>query len=105
MIKAIYNRDIAGNNIFIQYPERDDSRPEPPEGLQANAFPEVVLGDFGQGAIQGDIPEAIREGRWGEPEVIESWHDTYAIFSVVHELCTQHIPHSVYLDLRSNIPC
>ncbi|KAI1109890.1 hypothetical protein F5Y14DRAFT_466257 [Nemania sp. NC0429] len=101
----IYNRDIAGNNLFIHYPERNNLEPEPPEGFQTNAFPEVVLGDFGHGALRGDRPEGIAGGRFNEFESAESWHDTYAIFCVIQEMCIAHVPYSVYLGSPGNVEC
>ncbi|KAI0186095.1 hypothetical protein EV127DRAFT_411455 [Xylaria flabelliformis] len=101
----IYHRDIAMNNIFIHYPERPHSERAPRMGFEENAFPELVLGDFGQGGIHGDHVDTILGGRWSE-RGLEEWHDTYAIFSVVKELCLTHIHYEHhYGDTPEGIDC
>ncbi|KAI1752718.1 hypothetical protein F4782DRAFT_546346 [Xylaria castorea] len=88
--RSIYNRDIAMNNIFLHYPERPDSEPCPQMGFEENAFPEAVLGDFGEGGIHGDDPDILFVGRWNQ-EDLQEWQDTYAIFNIVKELCMAHV--------------
>ncbi|KAH8158608.1 hypothetical protein CIB48_g9638 [Xylaria polymorpha] len=86
VLKAIHHRDIAGRNgleVFIHYLPRDD--PEPEEGFEENAFPELILGDFGHAAMNGDALAMVQPGCWDEPSVIAEWH----IFSTAKELCTQ----------------
>ncbi|RYC62824.1 hypothetical protein CHU98_g3388 [Xylaria longipes] len=86
----LYHRDIAMNNVFLHYPERPDSEPCPQMGFEENAFPEVIVGDLGDGGIEGDDPDSYKGGRWNS-DTLEEWQDTYAIFSVVKELCMAHI--------------
>ncbi|TRX94240.1 hypothetical protein FHL15_005008 [Xylaria flabelliformis] len=71
-------------------PENGGSEPTSRMGFEENAFPELVLGDFGHGGIHGDREDTILGGRWNSDE-LEEWHDTYAIFNVVKELCMAHI--------------
>ncbi|KAI0547100.1 hypothetical protein F4679DRAFT_586834 [Xylaria curta] len=101
--RPIYNRDIAMNNIFIHYPERPDSEPTPRMGFEENAFPELVVGDFGQGNMEGD--DEIYGGRWNAYD-LEEWHDTYPIFSIVKDLCLTHIHYDYHQgDTPEGIHC
>jgi hypothetical protein len=77
-----------GFAVFIHYPPRNG--PEPMDGFEENAFPEIVLGDFGNGAIEGDDPDIVLPGCWYEEGVIAEWHDTYSIFQVAKTLCLAH---------------
>ncbi|KAI1660020.1 hypothetical protein F4813DRAFT_401031 [Daldinia decipiens] len=53
----ISHRDLVQNNIFIHYhPRRPGRRPN--IGLETNAFPEVIVGDFGEANMEND-PEGI----------------------------------------------
>ncbi|TRX94066.1 hypothetical protein FHL15_005144 [Xylaria flabelliformis] len=70
--------------LFVHYLPHEG--PEPEEGFEENAFPELILGDFGHGAVTGD--RGIKPGCWNRPGEIADWHDTYAIFYTVKELCT-----------------
>ncbi|KAI0437322.1 hypothetical protein F4803DRAFT_556108 [Xylaria telfairii] len=86
----IHHRDLAARNgleVFIHYPPRDD--PEPEEGFEENAFPELIVGDFGHAAMDGDSLDMVQPGCWNEPGVIAEWHDTYSIFDIAKTLCTQ----------------
>ncbi|KAI0487222.1 hypothetical protein F4859DRAFT_509796 [Xylaria cf. heliscus] len=100
---AIHHRDIATRNVFIHYLPRDD--PEPDEGFEENAFPELILGDFGHAASENDDLTMVKNGRWDQRGVIAEWHDVYGIFDVAKELCTQ-VKHSIVgtvnQDLREN---
>ncbi|KAI0195558.1 hypothetical protein EV127DRAFT_477279 [Xylaria flabelliformis] len=80
----IHHRDIACRNVFIHYLPREG--PEPEDGFEENAFPELILGDFGHGAVAGD--REIKPGCWNREGEIAEWHDTYAIFDVVKRLCS-----------------
>ncbi|KAI3331720.1 hypothetical protein HD806DRAFT_546068 [Xylariaceae sp. AK1471] len=103
----IYHRDIAVNNIFLQYTHRPDTEPEPVEGFETNAFPEVVLGDFGHGSLEGDELRRIQPGRWNLDETApETWQDTFSIIMEVKELCFAHIKgHNTFTTLPSDIYC
>ncbi|KAI0910345.1 hypothetical protein F4823DRAFT_561977 [Ustulina deusta] len=85
----IHHRDIAPNNIFLHYAERPASEVAPPEGFQTNAFPEIVLGGFGHGAVEGDDARKIGWGRWNEIGETAPWQDTYAVFSTIKRLCNE----------------
>ncbi|KAJ2990930.1 hypothetical protein NUW58_g2716 [Xylaria curta] len=95
----IYHRDISMANIFLDYPPRLDTVPEPPMGFEGNAFPEIIIGDFGQAATEED--EYFLPGRWSAA-TLESWHDTYAIYCVVKTLLLAHIPEETLRE--NNIP-
>lgn len=60
-----------GLEVFIHYLPRDD--PEPEEGFEENAFPELILGDFGHAAMNGDALAMVQPGCWDEPSVIAEW--------------------------------
>ncbi|KAI8953335.1 hypothetical protein F4801DRAFT_576510 [Xylaria longipes] len=83
----IHHRDIAARNVFIHYPPRDDA--EPDEGFEENAFPEIILGDFGHAAMDGDDLASVKPGCWDQQGVIADWHDTYSIFDTAKSLCTK----------------
>ncbi|KAI0546949.1 hypothetical protein F4679DRAFT_380426 [Xylaria curta] len=83
----IHHRDIATRNVFVHYLPREG--PEPDEGFEENAFPELILGDFGHGAVDDETERRIKCGCWGRAGEIAEWHDTYAIFSTAKQLCTQ----------------
>ncbi|RYC64265.1 hypothetical protein CHU98_g1950 [Xylaria longipes] len=73
--------------VFIHYPPRDDA--EPDEGFEENAFPEIILGDFGHAAMDGDDLASVKPGCWDQQGVIADWHDTYSIFDTAKSLCTK----------------
>ncbi|KAI0535806.1 hypothetical protein GGR58DRAFT_529071 [Xylaria digitata] len=104
----ICHRDINLGNIFVHYPARDPSEEEPVEGFQDNAFPEVILGNFGRAAVEGDDVRKIRLGRWNE-DVLAEWHDTYAIISVVKMLCLSHLSDDQWAGRQDaapeSVPC
>lgn len=87
---AISHRDMASRNIFIHYRNRGIGL-EPAVGLEANAFPDIVVGDFGSAALESDDPEAIPYGIFETDEVNE-WEDIYAMSKSVRQLCQTHIP-------------
>ncbi|KAI1127095.1 hypothetical protein F5Y10DRAFT_266422 [Nemania abortiva] len=74
----IHHRDIVDRNVFIHYASNEE--PEPEEGFEENAFPEVILGDFGCASREGDPPDTIAEGEYLAPGVLAEYHDVYSIF-------------------------
>ncbi|KAI1314261.1 hypothetical protein F5Y03DRAFT_336569 [Xylaria venustula] len=88
----IYHRDIGLNNIFIHYEERPASEREPPVGWYSNAFPEIVLGNFGHTSVEGDETRRITGGRWdrAQEEPLE-WEDTWAIYDTIKMMSVSHM--------------
>ncbi|KAH8745254.1 hypothetical protein F5883DRAFT_702909, partial [Diaporthe sp. PMI_573] len=79
---TLYHRDIGPHNIFIQYrPRRPGRLPAAVE--ESNAFPQIVLGDFGMGALTGDV--ALR----GEDA---AWEDVHGVGLTLRYLCQAHLP-------------
>ncbi|GAW11695.1 hypothetical protein ANO14919_010450 [Xylariales sp. No.14919] len=97
---------MTPRNIFIHYPVRDASEVEREEGFQENAFPEVILGNFESGALEG-LGQVSRRGHLQQVEENVAWHDTYAVFSVVKKLCLCHVSYPDYDEIFApeNVPC
>ena len=90
----ISHRDLAPNNIYIHYhPRRSGFVPK--VGLEGNAFPEVVVGDFGAAGQDGD--DKINEGIFDTDEIHE-WEDIYWLGHNLRQLCQTHIPSGGILD-------
>jgi hypothetical protein len=70
--------------VFLHY--RFHHGPEPELGYESNAFPEVVLGDFGKACEANENPRNVQLGAWGRAER-EEWQDTYSLFGVVKAIC------------------
>ncbi|KAI0976535.1 hypothetical protein F4678DRAFT_480089 [Xylaria arbuscula] len=98
----IYHRNIDFDNIFIHYDERPASEKEPALGWRSNAFPEIVLGNFGQASVEGDETRRIRGGRWNRAQVEPlEWEDTWAIYDTIKMLSVCHM-HTVDWDESIN---
>ncbi|KAI1360129.1 hypothetical protein F5Y08DRAFT_343972 [Xylaria arbuscula] len=81
----IHHRHISAENIYLHYADQDG--PEPEDGWEENAFPEIILGNFTFAAIEGDTPTRIFKSRWDEPNPdIHEWHDVYSIGHVAKEV-------------------
>lgn len=69
----------------------------PAAGVEANALPEIVLGDFGYGGIHGDdlqkLPDNAEPMPPGQPTVqLVEWEDVYTFGKILRDLCMTHIP-------------
>lgn len=88
-------------NIFINYPPFKGGR-IPKEGLEANAFPQIVLGDFGRSGTDTDdtmmLPLNVLGGESPENTELRLWEDTYAAGSTLRRLCQAHLSYD-YVDL------
>ncbi|KAJ2985230.1 hypothetical protein NUW58_g5647 [Xylaria curta] len=84
-LPAAFDKGVSDNwVIFLHY--NTSSLPEPPDGFESNAFPELILGDFGHAAEEGDVEHYVMPGAWNTPRVISEWHDVYSIFHTAKQL-------------------
>ncbi|KAG6364560.1 hypothetical protein INS49_006162 [Diaporthe citri] len=94
----IYHRDLHANNVFINYPPRGPGR-IPRAGLESNAFPEIVVGDFGNSGIEGDDPATLPVcvyQPWGEEDTegfLAEWEDIYSVGEMLRTMSMAHIHH------------
>jgi hypothetical protein len=80
----------------------------PRAGLESNAFPEIVLGDFGNSGIQNDDLAIIPVSAYGAPVEasndnegsLEEWEDIFSVGELLREMSMTHIPHTGFSDLR-----
>ncbi|KAK7728037.1 hypothetical protein SLS63_006888 [Diaporthe eres] len=67
----------------------------PAAGEEANAFPQIVLGDFGNSAADGDdtmlTPVNVLGGEDPEDTELRLWEDTYGIGNTLRRLCQAHL--------------
>ncbi|KUI55048.1 hypothetical protein VP1G_02413 [Cytospora mali] len=86
------------NNIFIHYPPKPQGR-IPGHGLESNAFPHIVLGDFGNSGMDGD-PEGegsflpinvLPHGDDENARELREWEDMHSIGTILRELCVSQI--------------
>ncbi|KAK7703927.1 hypothetical protein SLS64_008873 [Diaporthe eres] len=74
----------------------------PRVGLESNAFPEIVVGDFGNSGIEGDDPATLLVSVYPEPNGQDSdtegflaeWEDIYSVGEMLRLMSMAHIPHS-----------
>ncbi|KAH8779984.1 hypothetical protein F5883DRAFT_638541 [Diaporthe sp. PMI_573] len=103
----IYHRDLHAANVFINYPPRGPGR-TPRAGLESNAFPEIVLGDFGNSGIQDEDLAIIPVSAYGAPVgasndnegSLEEWEDIFSVGELLREMSMTHIPHTGFNDMR-----
>ncbi|CAN8099839.1 unnamed protein product [Discula destructiva] len=93
---VIHHRDLNARNIFINYLPNARGRPRTSAaGAETNAFPQIVLGDFGNAGIEGDDTTALPPNAtdWGklEPE-LRPWEDVYTLGRLLRSLCMTHVP-------------
>lgn len=95
------------NNIFIHYPPKPKGR-IPNHGLESNAFPQVVLGDFGNSGMDGDpqdegsfLPINVIPHGDDNSQELREWEDIYCIGVHLREMCMSHIPEA---DVRRPDP-
>lgn len=84
------------NNVFIDYKPRRPGR-TPASGEQSNALPQIVVGDFGNAARDGDnetmIPLNVIGGQGPEDTELRIWEDTYGVGNILRKLCQAHLPY------------
>lgn len=94
----IYHRDICESNVFIHYPP---TRGSDLEMHRTRAFPQIVLGDFGESAIHGDDPSTVQDGippaSSISPELRE-WTDVHQFGCLLRLLCMAHVDLDEYSD-------
>lgn len=89
--RPAYHRDIADSNIYLHYERAGRSQITK---AKYNAFPQIVLGDFGESAVQGDDPAEIQPGVFPASTIhpnLEEWTDVYQFGCVIRRLCMAHI--------------
>ena len=98
---VISHRDFAPNNIFIHYQPR---RPGAVRkvGLEGNAFPDVVVGDFGCAGQDGD--DKLSPGIY-DTDSIKECEDIYWLGNILRRLCQTHIPAPNVLDVVGKPEC
>ncbi|KAI1413685.1 hypothetical protein F5Y13DRAFT_189120 [Hypoxylon sp. FL1857] len=99
--ELIAHRDVAPNNIFLHYHDPSTTR-EPAVGFVRNAFPEVILGDFGEVAMESDEPDLMRGGilDWGE---VNDWEDIYFMGEILRRLAQTHLDHDLLDDVNGTL--
>ncbi|KAI0138713.1 hypothetical protein F4776DRAFT_670578 [Hypoxylon sp. NC0597] len=102
---VVYHRDIHPSNILIHYPPRGRGR-VPTAGNKSNAFPQIILCDFGESALQGDDPNDLKPGQFEEEDEPADFEDVYQLGCVLRSLCMAHIlfPNEDEADPNNNIP-
>lgn len=82
------------NNIFINYPPRGPGR-IPAAGVVSKAFPQIILGDFGNSGCAGDdptmLPLNVCGGQSPDDNELRTWEDTYGAGQVLRRLCQAHL--------------
>lgn len=92
----IYHRDIADSNILLHYPTTSNSELEI---HRARAFPQIVLGDWGEAAIHGDEPANLQGGTPPASSIspqLREWTDVYQFGCVLRLLCMAHVDLDIY---------
>lgn len=94
------------NNVFINYPPRGSGR-APRAGIEGNAFPEIVVGDFGNSAIEGDDIAILPMSVYPMPDDTEpdqeehffgEWEDIYSVGEMLRKMAMTHIADEGFLD-------
>ncbi|RYP33487.1 hypothetical protein DL767_004765 [Monosporascus sp. MG133] len=89
---VIYHRDLAPNNICIHYPSRSDASRPPRAGFFENAFPDIVVIDFGLSALESDDDALLRPAIFWDKNEADEWEDIYMMGKILRQLCQTHIP-------------
>ncbi|RYP61469.1 hypothetical protein DL769_007695 [Monosporascus sp. CRB-8-3] len=89
---VIYHRDLAPNNVCIHYPSRSDASRLPRAGFSENAFPDIVLIDFGLSALESDDDALLRPAIFWDKNEADEWEDIYMMGKILRQLCQTHIP-------------
>lgn len=96
--RPIYHRDIADSNIFLHYPTNSRSELDM---YRNRAFPQVVLGDWGEAAIHGDGPADVQRGTPPASTIspdLREWTDVHQFGRVLRLLCMAHVDLDTYSD-------
>lgn len=84
------------NNVFINYPPPRPGR-VPAAGVESDALPQIVVGDFGNAACDGDDPTMLPLNVCGGQSMDETelrvWEDTYGAGNILRRLCQAHLPY------------
>ncbi|KAK2604568.1 hypothetical protein N8I77_007485 [Diaporthe amygdali] len=108
----IYHRDLTANNTFINYPPRRSGR-IPKAGMESNAFPEIVVGDFGMSAIEGDDPSTLPPSIYPAPDddeeddetVLAPWEDICSAGEILRTMSMTHFPPTMGFELNVRPNC
>ncbi|KAI3396373.1 hypothetical protein diail_12263 [Diaporthe ilicicola] len=69
----------------------------PAAGEVTNVFPQIVLGDLGNAALDGDdttmIPENVLAGGGPGQTELREWEDTYGAGAILRGMCQAHLPY------------
>lgn len=90
--RPVHHRDINDSNIYLHYPRAGHSQILKEK---YNAFPQIVLGDFGESAIQGDDSAQLQRGVFPASTIrpnLNEWTDVYQLGCVLRRLFMAHIP-------------
>lgn len=79
-------------------------------GLESNAFPEIVVGDFGNSGIEGDDTRILPVSVYTEPDgddpdeegFLAEWEDIFSVGELLREMVMTHIPDSGLWEVRPN---
>lgn len=65
--------------------------------MESNALPQIVVGDFGNAACEGDdptmLPLNVCGGESSDDTELRIWEDTYGAGSTLRRLCQAHLPY------------
>ncbi|XXH04508.1 nucleolar DEAD-box protein required for synthesis of 60S ribosomal subunit [Hypoxylon texense] len=89
--RKIYHRDINPSNVLLNFPPQHRGT-LPRAGNKDNAFPEIILTDFGDSAISGDKPDDLKPGIFKLERAPNMWEDVYHVGCILRSLCMTHIP-------------
>ncbi|KAK8039516.1 hypothetical protein PG993_007927 [Apiospora rasikravindrae] len=108
----IYHRDLVANNVFINYVAIGHSRGV--RGTDKNAFPEIVLGDFGLAARNGDpAADLLPSVHFGDDPTLANhparntpndWEDVHYYGGILRRLFMAHIPLTAYQNINVITP-
>lgn len=84
-------------NVFLNYAPKGPGA-VPAAGLETNALPQIVLGDFGYSGMDGDdlqkLPDNAEPMPPGQPAVqLVEWEDVYTFGKILRDLCMTHVPY------------
>ncbi|KAI0117144.1 hypothetical protein F4814DRAFT_459363 [Daldinia grandis] len=99
----ISHRDLFPANIFIHYHSRRPGR-LPIAGRETNAFPQIVIGDFGEANMENDGDDIISSGVLADG-IVHKWEDMdvkakltnilvrYFMGEILRRMVQTHIPY------------
>ncbi|KAK2602413.1 hypothetical protein N8I77_008948 [Diaporthe amygdali] len=108
---SIHHLELFPRNVFIHYQPRRPGR-IPAAGIEANAFPQFVLGDFSSALLDGDDirhlhpwytdPNEDDRGPNMDVKPPPRWMDTYGFGFVLRYLCQAHLSHKDWMARGAN---